>query len=812
MKNKTMKTNGGRSGTASVKKGRDKRKQIPTNNLKRKFKPFKFGHGFKMMPSVLNAICNKFTREEYLEMITFFKRKIELIINTQGVAHGMKYYKAVRSQTLQVVEGRNPTNPDKLAVGKRDKIPMKLSKLKPLIFLARDGDDKAYQALQTILYSTRILEIPTEPDYNQITEGIESVNPEIIKEFRTYVRNRLDSMPDFKKPSFDFYVKLNLSNSTNGPNRKGRLDSAYQEAKALARSELFQPFKDLCSYMGLSGVPLYIEQINDDFNSFNDKTLLRNLIVVPDSDCKSRIVAVSDFWTQLVLVPLEKAVIKFTKVNFGSSSGYDDHLGGFRKLQQFIKENPDSDVKSYDMTNWTDRFHHDLQKVLMEELFNRGIADNWFKLVVSCKWNVCHTKNQIKYKQGQGMGTHGSFQIATLTDHFFIEMNMQKHYPDFKPSWYNKTGDDLWINDPKNIIPDCYNNINLDVNMSKSKYKTDRGYFGEYVSRTTINGEDVSRINPKCIQNSKDWREVPILLHTLERASVELKADNLNLNDLRTKTGLSYLSLLSNVLYISQIIEEHKEIEDKNYRPLRVSKDYLERNGFMEHVSIPKTDDAKGIFSIARTLFVMAEALVPLKEMQGRLITNTKVPIMGYLVTEMVESSSYSVFDPDNSLYQDFAGLSAITSYPTRSSQYGGRVIAPKSLMAIHARSADMKISDISGDLAWSKKDPLLVADELSDLSESISYTSLKTFKGGDSNRFRRNVLINLKILGMIDFDKRSITFPDKLFKTLNDFSSTKRLMDNFIKNNEGLVICCTSSPVEHNSGSAKTVSPTLQE
>jgi hypothetical protein len=182
--------------------------------------------------------------------------------------------------------------------------------------------------------------------------------------------------------------------------------------------------------------------------------------------------------------------------------------------------------KCYDISAWTDRFHHDLQKVVMGEIFSKGVAEVWGQLTVHCTWYISNTGAHIKYGQGQGMGTNGSFDIATLTDHLFIHFMYERegkkngNIPNFSPL-YGKVGDDLWIYDIHNSYQEYCEKINLPINISKSKTVCKLGSVAEFCSRTAINGVDVSRVSPKVINRSSDFRSVPQLLSVcLERGLI----------------------------------------------------------------------------------------------------------------------------------------------------------------------------------------------------------------------------------------------------------------------------------------------------
>jgi hypothetical protein len=123
------------------------------------------------------------------------------------------------------------------------------------------------------------------------------------------------------------------------------------------------------------------------------------------------------------------------------------------------------------------------------------------------------------------MGTNGSFDVATLTDHLFINYIYEQVYTDksfIGNCTYGKVGDDLWIYDPEDLIPKYYEKINLPINWSKSKSYCKLGSVAEFCSRTFLDGEDVSRISPKIISKSSDFRYLPLLLRLCSSRNVQL--------------------------------------------------------------------------------------------------------------------------------------------------------------------------------------------------------------------------------------------------------------------------------------------------
>jgi hypothetical protein len=119
------------------------------------------------------------------------------------------------------------------------------------------------------------------------------------------------------------------------------------------------------------------------------------------------------------------------------------------------------------------------------------------------------------------MGTNGSFDIATITDHFLLEMVYKEDYQiDISVDIYNKVGDDLWCYDPKGIILKTYTELcGIEINPSKTKSATEKNLCGEFVSRSLNNSHDVSRISANiCRAVRKNLLDLPQLaLHLSER-------------------------------------------------------------------------------------------------------------------------------------------------------------------------------------------------------------------------------------------------------------------------------------------------------
>jgi len=162
--------------------------------------------------------------------------------------------------------------------------------------------------------------------------------------------------------------------------------------------------------------------------------------------------------------------------------------------------------------------------VFIEHLFGKQVSNAWYNLVVSCEWNAKGHKSPIKYARGQGMGTAGSFDIATATDLCFLQMIYSKHYElDMDESILNKVGDDLWCWDPDEYVKEVYEKqLGIDISIPKTKEATDKNLCGEFVSRSINFGQDVSRISINiCRSVKKNLLDLPELSRHLEERNFQ---------------------------------------------------------------------------------------------------------------------------------------------------------------------------------------------------------------------------------------------------------------------------------------------------
>lgn len=604
-------------------KVRGKKQSQITKSKDWEFKPKLYNEAI-----VLHSILDIYDESYYRIIVNDIRNLVTSLIRNHGYNDGPKRYNIIKNYTVELIEFREPSNPGWLATSEKNRIPSKLgiSAIKLIVdyFGCTEPSLRAkyYQAIITILNIPRIVEGLVDADLESVTNKAIPIEDDLLKQFTTYVDEKLDAFAyEPKKVNFSSY-KINFKK--NGPNEVPKLESATNEAiSLLSNKELHYPFRNLCneldslhlySYMSqLSAQVAATHDISSDPNSINKaKTpkefTLRKLVTIPDSGMKTRIVAIVDFWTQLALEPIRDHVQYVIQKLYSNTDFRMSQNSGVAAMVDFQKrclteETLNSEtlniekLRFYDISSWTDRFHRDLQKVVMRKLFGSTLAQAWAQLVVHCSWQVGTSGRIIKYGQGQGMGTNGSFDVATLTDHLYINFMYDVKYNKQGYSnlgCYGKVGDDLWIYDPEDMYPEMCKKINLPINFSKSKEFCKIGSIAEFCSRTFINGEDCSRISPRIISRSTNFRYLPLLLSYCCSRGIQLKRSSFKfLDNITQKDKESYFDKLQP--WIISVFT----VSSENFSHLTL--DYLEAGNWI-------TDRTKSIISDQATLYKIQSA------------------------------------------------------------------------------------------------------------------------------------------------------------------------------------------------------------
>jgi hypothetical protein len=198
------------------------------------------------------------------------------------------------------------------------------------------------------------------------------------------------------------------------------------------------------------------------------------LAAIPEARGKIRIVAIVDYWTQLVLKPLHHAI--FRSLRAIRQDGTFDQV---RPMKELIERVGPQNVRiaSFDLSAATDRLPAKLQVQILNLLGLPG--DLWITLLDRPYYYVGkfddgeRFSREYKYAVGQPMGAYSSWGMLALTHHIIVQVAAARAgeiQPWFRD--YAIIGDDIII--ANDAVANCYrsimNDLGVEINMTKSHH------------------------------------------------------------------------------------------------------------------------------------------------------------------------------------------------------------------------------------------------------------------------------------------------------------------------------------------------------
>jgi len=179
---------------------------------------------------------------------------------------------------------------------------------------------------------------------------------------------------------------------------------------------------------------------------------------------KVRIVAITDWWTQVLLKPLHLGI--FDILRSISQDGTFDQLAPVHSLIAYVRASG-AKVFSYDLSAATDRLPIAFQIQVLESLGVRW-ARNWAALLVTRPWFL--NKSATFYAVGQPIGALSSWAMLALSHHFIVQIAARRvGYREWFQH-YALLGDDIIIADAAvaGAYLDLMSTLGVPINISKS--------------------------------------------------------------------------------------------------------------------------------------------------------------------------------------------------------------------------------------------------------------------------------------------------------------------------------------------------------
>jgi hypothetical protein len=352
--------------------------------------------------------------------------------------------------------------------------------------ILREGDLDSMRDILTLLQVSYIIAGWKEPDYSVIeTPG--EVNEKLEIAIRDFAANKLSIKFDVP----DIYWNEPHPTSKMGPNGPAMITS-HDDLFAISEERKAQLIKLAGYRFGIYiencvGARDYLQTIRKTVlpikGDVNPREIIDSRIsIVKSPECKSRIIAIFDYWSQTVLRPL--------------------HDWAFAQLRKFDSDrtfNQDSiDPRfdagpffSFDLKSATDRFPVSLQERILAIYINEERASAWRSIMTDRDFLKHDRSGTVRYAVGQPMGAFSSWGIFSLTHHILVQYAASLSGKTGQFRDYLLLGDDIVIYDEE--VASNYESIlhGLGVEIQSEKSLVSKDTF-EFAKRIFHRGQELT--------------------------------------------------------------------------------------------------------------------------------------------------------------------------------------------------------------------------------------------------------------------------------------------------------------------------------
>jgi hypothetical protein len=386
----------------------------------------------------------------------FFSVIFKLLKN-HGTLYTIKYLKRVRLHCTRYICGQ-PLFTNDMSIGiDKEGWPKIFHFLKPLVCR---NSTSSLKYLLTLLNFTRSWDLSSKdwskvkPDYDSITSPSQmkiiipsGVINKFVKEYKLKSNH-----PTFDKTK-DVY--LSCKAGPNGP------------ATVSAMEDLVNfdyPMMDnILKITDENGSDFFCKNYTEAFNNNIRPSKVRTLgkiSFVKDPEAKLRLIAISDYFSQLFLKPIhDKIMSLLTHLPCDRTFTQDPHHKWLQNKEQFW---------SLDLSSATDRFPVELQKRLLARIYDIKLAQSWQSILSKRSFSTPEG-GSVKYSTGQPMGTYSSWCVFTLTHHLVVYYCAQLNGLS-KFDQYMILGDDIVIKN--DAVAKTYINVISRLGVGLSLQKT----------------------------------------------------------------------------------------------------------------------------------------------------------------------------------------------------------------------------------------------------------------------------------------------------------------------------------------------------
>lgn len=409
----------------------------------------------KLLP-VINILHSK----EPSENVESFYQLVSHLLKHKGEKRSIEILKQYRLSLQQYVLRQTVTN---IPFSKRDKdgFPKAIRFLKP-------DRNVRLQVMYSMSVIRLIEEFRSKPEYLVDTIVSDSTaKTEVLESISDYIKGQPEVLRYL--PNTLVEPHLILSNKA-GPNGPASI-TCLQDLAALrseGSEELYEQIKEFVMATNLR----YVD--TEKYESPKGEFKHSRLVLLSDKACKTRVIAIADWWSNICLSGIHDTFMKALKRLPGDVTYFQDQIPTYvSKLG--------TNLFSSDMTAFTDRFPIELEEAVLNAKYGAKIGKMW-RTIVSNR-TFYHENGSVAYKVGNPMGLLSSWAVSTFTHHVVKAWCAHKCGVKYKSYKYLILGDDTL--DTREDVYNFYKQTiqDLGVSISTSKCTQSKQGFAEFAKR-----------------------------------------------------------------------------------------------------------------------------------------------------------------------------------------------------------------------------------------------------------------------------------------------------------------------------------------
>jgi hypothetical protein len=435
-------------------------------------------------------------------------------------------------------------------------------RLKGFIPYLRSRSILEIRFIMTLLYSLRRITLPINPDLETVTSPSKANYYEWILKYiprfsKALSRKLSRKFKHGNKLLIPFWNEFHLT-TKGSPSGGQALVNCLQDLVCLPKSLID-------SILILGGETLN-KKMNDCLSHSSELSILmiqpcellqpiRKISAIEDSEGKTRLIAIGDYWSQTCLKPIHDYL------NHVLSKIPQDQTFNQGKGLSNLSFSSEKTYYSFDLTAFTDRFPSRILVGLLT--YNCGLsrALAWYDVINGYDFLYKSPKgftSNISYSVGNPMGFYTSWPLSTLCHHFIIFVSCQECGISWNTSNYKLLGDDIVIWDK--VLAEKYQEIilSLGVDISYQKSHIGNSLF-EFAKRIFIAEGEISPFSIKAgLKETKSYLSFFELIQTYRDKDWIPVTSSL-------KAAFDFYSTKPNHYKSSSIKKQFIKIKDSNY-------------------------------------------------------------------------------------------------------------------------------------------------------------------------------------------------------------------------------------------------------